>query len=106
VVELVLRVSNPHPFWRGRKTEHEIAVMEFVRAHGRPDVLPVPRVIASSSDAAQWPLGAEFVLMEKVSGQNLRDVQHFATPIELCTTSTGRIGLTTKFCVYAAVAHS
>ena len=77
VVELVLRVSNPHPFWRGRKTEHEVAVMEFVRVHGRPDVLPVPRVIAYASDAAQSPLGTEFVLMEKAPGQNLRDVRHF-----------------------------
>lgn len=74
VVELVLRVSNPHPFWRGRKTEHEVAVMEFVRAHGRPDVLPVPRVIAYARDAAQSPLGTEFVLMEKAPGQNLRDL--------------------------------
>ncbi|ELR17826.1 phosphotransferase enzyme domain containing protein [Acanthamoeba castellanii str. Neff] len=73
-VELVLRVSNPHPFWRGRKTEHEVAVMEFVRAHGRPDVLPVPRVIAYASDAAQSPLGTEFVLMEKAPGQNLDDL--------------------------------
>jgi hypothetical protein len=74
VVELVLRVSNPHPYWSGRKTEHEVAVMEFVRTHGRPDVIPVPRVVASASQPARSPLGVEFVLMEKIRGQNLSDV--------------------------------
>jgi hypothetical protein len=82
-VELVLRVSNPHPFWRCRKTEHEVAVMEFVRAHGRPDVRPVPRVVAHSSDASQSPLGTDFVLMEKAPGQNLRDVRRPSPPHRL-----------------------
>ena len=105
VVELVLRVSNPHPFWRGRKTEHEVAVMEFVRAHGRPDVLPVPRVVAHSSDAAQSPLGTDFVLMEKAPGQNLKDV-----PSTITTSSSvvrfASLRLTSLACEWSAVAHT
>lgn len=102
VVELVLRVSNPHPFWRGRKTEHEVAVMEFVRAHGRPDVLPVPRVVAHSSDAAQSPLGTDFVLMEKAPGQNLKDVHRLHRHLIVCCFAR----LTSLVIECSAVAHA
>jgi aminoglycoside phosphotransferase (APT) family kinase protein len=74
-VELVLRVTNPHMYWQRRKTAHEVAVMEFVRTHANPDLIPVPRVVAFSADASASPLGCEFVLMDKIKGENLGDVR-------------------------------
>jgi len=51
--ELVLRIANPHPFWKG-KTTHETKLIAVAHSIG----IPVPKVLAFTE---------EWILMEKVS---------------------------------------
>ncbi|KAF5311139.1 hypothetical protein D9619_008052 [Psilocybe cf. subviscida] len=52
------------------KTEGEIAAMDFVRRH---TTLPVPEVFSYCSEADN-PVGAEWIIMEHVSGKEMSDV--------------------------------
>lgn len=46
----------------------EVATLELVRSHG----IPVPKVLHYSADAEN-PVGAEFIIMEKIPGRPLGD---------------------------------
>eukprot|EP00698_Gefionella_okellyi_P000646 TRINITY_DN1056_c0_g1_i3.p1 TRINITY_DN1056_c0_g1~~TRINITY_DN1056_c0_g1_i3.p1 ORF type:complete len:402 (-),score=73.96 TRINITY_DN1056_c0_g1_i3:4144-5349(-) len=69
VVELVLRIANPHTFSKRRKTCSEVAVMNYVRSKTN---LPVPRVLSYAADSSSSILGCEYILMEKLPGVLLK----------------------------------
>ena len=68
---LILRICNTHAWRRGRMTSNEVASMRWAAAHGVPHI---PRVLAFSTDAAESPLGCEFILMERLPGRPLRSL--------------------------------
>ncbi|KAJ5474000.1 hypothetical protein N7475_003566 [Penicillium sp. IBT 31633x] len=71
--EVVGKVPNPNAGQPHYTTASEVATMDFVR-----NVLgtPVPRVLAWSSKASENPVGAEYIIMEKVAGVQLSHVWH------------------------------
>ncbi|KAK0112105.1 hypothetical protein ONS96_001364 [Cadophora gregata f. sp. sojae] len=68
---VVAKVPNPNAGRPHFTTASEVATMDFVR-----NVLgtPVPRVLAWSSTAQENPVGAEYIVMEKVPGIELERV--------------------------------
>ncbi|KAF2127104.1 hypothetical protein P153DRAFT_424425 [Dothidotthia symphoricarpi CBS 119687] len=69
--QVVAKVPNPNAGLPHFTTASEVATMDFVK-----NVLktPVPRVLAWSSKAQENTIGAEYIIMEKVSGIELERV--------------------------------
>lgn len=70
-VEVVAKVPNPNAGLAHFTTASEVASMDFVR-----DICATttPRVLAWSSKASENPVGAEYIIMEKVVGMSLSSV--------------------------------
>ncbi|KAF2259616.1 APH-domain-containing protein [Lojkania enalia] len=69
--QVVAKVPNPNAGIPHFTTASEVATMDFARnALGTP----VPRVLAWSSKAQENPVGAEYIIMEKVPGIELERV--------------------------------
>ncbi|KAL4783168.1 kinase-like domain-containing protein [Aspergillus varians] len=66
--QLLARLPYPSTRPKTLAVASEVATLAFLRAHG----LPVPRVHAYSTDAKN-PVGSEYIIMEKLSGQPLGD---------------------------------
>ncbi|KAJ8104742.1 hypothetical protein OPT61_g10596 [Boeremia exigua] len=68
---VVAKVPNPNAGLPHFTTASEVATMEFAR-----NVLgnPVPKVLAWSSQAHESPVGAEYIIMERVAGVELGHV--------------------------------
>ncbi|PWY76013.1 phosphotransferase enzyme family protein [Aspergillus sclerotioniger CBS 115572] len=71
--EFIAKFPNPNAGRPHLTTASEVATMDFL---GNALNIPVPRVYAWSSRASQSPLGAEYILMEKLPGVVLTDVWH------------------------------
>ncbi|RAL07047.1 aminoglycoside phosphotransferase family protein [Aspergillus homomorphus CBS 101889] len=69
--ECIAKLPNPNAGRPHFTTASEVATMDFLR---NVLELPVPQVYAWSSRAAENPVGAEFILMEKQPGVMLSDV--------------------------------
>ena len=69
--ELVLRINNPHKFWRHRRNTNEVAILAYLNEQSS-HIVPVPRLLSHSSDSQTSILGCEYMLMNKVPGQTLR----------------------------------
>ncbi|KAL3425182.1 hypothetical protein PVAG01_04463 [Phlyctema vagabunda] len=69
--QVVAKIPNPNAGQPQFTTASEVATMDFVR-----NVLktPVPKVFAWSSKAKENPVGAEYIIMEKVPGIELERV--------------------------------
>lgn len=69
--QVVAKVPNPNAGRPHFTTASEVATMDFAR-----DVLgtPIPKVFAWSSKAQENPVGAEYIIMENVSGIELEHV--------------------------------
>ncbi|KAL5388578.1 hypothetical protein PMIN02_007701 [Paraphaeosphaeria minitans] len=69
--QVVARVPNPNAGMAHFTTASEVATMDFVR-----NILdtPIPRVLVWSSKAHENPVGAEYIIMEKVQGVELEKV--------------------------------
>ncbi|KAF2275182.1 uncharacterized protein EI97DRAFT_420759 [Westerdykella ornata] len=69
--QVVAKVPNPNAGLPHFTTASEVATMDFVR-----NVLktPIPRVLAWRSKAEATPVGAEYIIMEKVPGIELERV--------------------------------
>ncbi|KAH3743996.1 hypothetical protein Pelo_14620 [Pelomyxa schiedti] len=74
--QLILRVGNALPQWRGVKTRNEVAAVSFIRARADPSVLPVPRVLAYSFDGSDDSRlnRREFILYSRMRGRNMGSV--------------------------------
>ncbi|KAM5441250.1 hypothetical protein MferCBS31731_003678 [Microsporum ferrugineum] len=70
--DILARIPNPNAGNSSQVVASEVATLDFLRT-----VLdiPVPRVLAWSSPSSQPnPVGAEYILMERVEGRQLSDV--------------------------------
>ncbi|PLB45009.1 hypothetical protein P170DRAFT_513098 [Aspergillus steynii IBT 23096] len=69
--EVVGKVPNPNAGRAHYTTASEVATMDFVR---NELCTPVPKVLAWSSRANKTPVGAEYIIMEKVAGVQLNEL--------------------------------
>ncbi|PWY93924.1 phosphotransferase enzyme family protein [Aspergillus sclerotioniger CBS 115572] len=69
--QVVGKVPNPNAGRPHYTTASEVATMDFMRNELST---PVPRVLAWSSKADENPVGAEYIIMEKVEGVQLDSV--------------------------------
>ncbi|GAT25167.1 phosphotransferase enzyme family protein [Aspergillus luchuensis] len=69
--QVVGKVPNPNAGRPHYTTASEVATMDFVRNKLNT---PVPKILAWSSNASENPVGAEYILMEKVGGIQLNKV--------------------------------
>lgn len=70
-IELILKVSNPHPYWREFRTKNEVYVMKYLLKHSS---IPIPKVYDYSTNAKTSLLSCEYILMEKIDGNTLESV--------------------------------
>jgi aminoglycoside phosphotransferase (APT) family kinase protein len=69
--KLILRINNPHKFWKNRRSSNEIALMKHLKNHTS---IPVPKIYSYSNNAKTSILGFEYILMEFLNGKVLQDV--------------------------------
>lgn len=69
---LVLRVTNPHPFWKHLTTRNEVSCIKWMRRH-LPNV-PVAEILASSVDGSLLGGLAEYILFFRSPGVVLSSV--------------------------------
>jgi serine/threonine protein kinase len=70
-IELILKVSNPHPYWKEYRTKNEVYIMEYLLEH---TTIPIPKLIDYSDDFKTSILSCEYLLMEKIYGNTLESV--------------------------------
>eukprot|EP00040_Diaphanoeca_grandis_P002568 m.22147 g.22147 ORF g.22147 m.22147 type:complete len:506 (-) comp13701_c0_seq1:40-1557(-) len=70
-IQLILRIGNTHTWGTRRKTENEVAVLQWLAQH---NVQLIPTIVAFSADASVSVLGCEFILMTKIPGVKLESV--------------------------------
>ncbi|KAF1850920.1 APH-domain-containing protein [Cucurbitaria berberidis CBS 394.84] len=66
--QVVAKVPNPNAGRQHYTTASEVATMDFARNNLGT---PIPRVLSWSSKAQENPVGAEYIIMEKVAGTEL-----------------------------------
>ena len=69
--ELILRINNPHLFWKKRRNQNEVSIMKYIKQN---TIIPVPEILSYSNDPLKSILGCEYILMEKVPGIILSNI--------------------------------
>ncbi|PWY75735.1 phosphotransferase enzyme family protein [Aspergillus eucalypticola CBS 122712] len=69
--EVLARIPNPNAGHPHYVVASEVATLDFLRAGLK---IPVPRVLSWSSSSQTNPVAAEYIIMEKVQGQQLSEV--------------------------------
>ncbi|KAL8883417.1 MAG: hypothetical protein Q9192_007179, partial [Flavoplaca navasiana] len=77
-VELIARLPYPITVPKRYATASEVATIRFAQLHG----CPVPKIYDYSTTSAN-PVGAEYIIMEKVAGKPLRTCWHSLTEDEV-----------------------
>ncbi|KAL8851640.1 MAG: hypothetical protein Q9221_003477 [Calogaya cf. arnoldii] len=72
--EIIARLPYPITVPKRYATASEVATVQFAKLHG----FPVPEIYDFSATSAN-PVGAEYIIMEKVSGKPLRTCWHSLT---------------------------
>lgn len=92
--EVIARIPYPIAGPRHYSTASEVATMDFLRRfHG----LPVPQVFAYSSTVdSQNPVGAEYIIMERVHGSSLASRWHSLSKGELVDVMKQVVGFEEK----------
>jgi hypothetical protein len=70
-VELMLRLTEQHPFFTNKKTANEVAVINYLKQNTK---IPVPIVLSHSNSKETSLIGCEYILMNKVKGKLLGDL--------------------------------
>ncbi|KZV84552.1 hypothetical protein EXIGLDRAFT_727045 [Exidia glandulosa HHB12029] len=92
--DVIARIPTPMAGPAHLVTASEVATMDFLR--NRLKLHQVPRVLSSSSRAADTPVGAEYIIMDPVEGVALRDVWNDLTMHQ-------KIGLVDKWIKFESV---
>ena len=67
--KFVLRISNPHRWWKGN-SEYQITVMKLAKENTK---IPVPTILDYSYNQSTSYFGCEYILMECCSGFHFDD---------------------------------
>jgi len=70
-IEFILKISNPHRYWKQCRTKNEVYAMQYLLEH---TTIPVPKIIDYSDDFKTSILSCEYILMEKIHGNTLEAV--------------------------------
>jgi len=70
-IEFILKISNPHRYWKEYRTKNEVYTMQYLIEH---TTIPIPKIIDYSNDAKTSILSCEYILMEKIQGNTLESV--------------------------------
>lgn len=79
-IQLVLRIINPHLFWKKTRVSNEVAIMSYLKLN---TTIPVPTIVSFSCDETTSLLGCEYILMEKMAGVILSELTDKVTADEL-----------------------
>lgn len=66
--ELILKICNPHIYWKEYRTKNEVYAMQYLLEH---TTIPIPKIIDYSMDMKTSLLSCEYILMEKIVGKTL-----------------------------------
>ena len=66
--ELILRINNPHLFWKNKRNRNEVSIMKYINEHTN---IPIPLILSFSNNTKDSLLGCEYILMEKIKGITL-----------------------------------
>ncbi|CAF1269191.1 unnamed protein product [Adineta steineri] len=69
--EFILKVSNPHRYWKELRTKNEVYTMQYLIQH---TTIPIPKIIDYSVDSKTSILSCEYILMENIHGNTLESV--------------------------------
>ncbi|CAF2605731.1 unnamed protein product [Rotaria sp. Silwood2] len=83
--ELILKISNPHRYWRYYRTQNEVYTMQYLYEQ---TTIPLPKILAYSCDFHTSILECEFILMEKIQGNTLEHVIDQMSDDSLMKTAT------------------
>ncbi|CAF1596912.1 unnamed protein product [Rotaria sp. Silwood1] len=86
--EFILKISNPHRYWRHYRTQNEVYTMQHLYEH---TTIPLPKILAYSCDSQTSILECEFILMEKIHGNTLEHVIDQMSDDSLMKTATEMI---------------
>lgn len=64
--ELIIKIGNP--IWKGFKTLNEVSALKYLKHNS---VIPVPAVLAYENDTERSSIGAEYIIMPRMSGRPL-----------------------------------
>jgi serine/threonine protein kinase len=70
-IEFILKISNPHYYWKEYRTKNEVYSMKYLIEH---TTIPIPKIIDYSDDFKTSILSCEYILMEKIHGNTLESV--------------------------------
>lgn len=70
-IEFILKISNPHCYWKESRTKNEVYTMQYLSEHS---TVPIPKIIDYSIDNQTSILSCEYILMEKIYGNTLESV--------------------------------
>lgn len=69
--EFILKISNPHRYWKKSRTKNEAVTMQYLFQN---TTIPVPKILDYSCDSQTSILSCEYILMQKISGKTLETV--------------------------------
>lgn len=68
--QLILRITDPHPFFKRKKTTNEIAIIKYLKDN---TTIPVPSVLSFSKNTQTSLIGCEYILINKCKGKYLQE---------------------------------
>jgi hypothetical protein len=63
-IEFILKISNPHCYWKEHRTKNEVYTMQYLIEH---TTIPIPKIIDYSIDSKTSILSCEYIPLEKNS---------------------------------------
>jgi serine/threonine protein kinase len=70
-IEFILKISNPHCYWKEHRTKNEVYTMQYFIEH---TTIPVSKIIDYSIDSKTSILSCEYILMDKIHGNTLESI--------------------------------
>ncbi|CAF1195226.1 unnamed protein product [Rotaria sp. Silwood1] len=70
-IEFILKVSNPHCYWKEHRIKNEVNTMQYLL---EPTTIPLPKIFDYSVDFKTSILSCEYILMEKIHGNTLESI--------------------------------
>ena len=68
--QLILKITDPHPFFRRKKTANEVSIINYIKQNSK---IPVPTILSYSKNKKTSIIGCEYILMTKIKGKPLRE---------------------------------
>ena len=68
--QLILKITDPHPFFRRKKTANEVSIINYIKQNSK---IPVPTILSYSKNKKTSMIGCEYILMTKIKGKPLRE---------------------------------